>query len=186
MITHIPGQLWEISNYFDRDRFDQIKKHYRTTRMPLSMQYDNRVLSSWSESPELQDLVWVETPRIEDIVKRKLEPQVCYVSLDLSGSMIMMHRLHPDILVQVQVAMCDDTDPRMEFAYCINHDINQNSVLDYQPKSRITRHDVTMVPYSPNCASIFLNEERNFNGMLQKVPPNTFREVLVMSYCRAN
>jgi hypothetical protein len=182
---NVPDQLWTVKNFFSQDRFQEIRRLYRKTRVNMSMQYDDRILTSWSDSPDLQEVVRAEQSRMEEITKQKLEPQVAYVSVDLSGSSIMMHRLHQDIFVQTQIVMSDVADARMDFAFCINHQINQDSEIDYQPVTRITRHDVELVPYEPNTASVYLNHPRGFVGMLGVVPPNSVREVLILSYTRA-
>ena len=184
--TAIPGQLWTVKNYFSPDRFREIRNLYRKTRVNMSMTYDDRILTSWSDSPELQKIVRSEQGRIEEITRQKLEPQVAYASIDLSGSSIMMHRLHPDIFVQVQIAMSDAPDARMEFAFCVNAQINQYSEIDYQPLRMISRRDVELVPYEPNTASVYVNEPRGFCGMLGCVPANSVREVLILSYTREN
>jgi hypothetical protein len=184
--TNIPGQLWTVKNFFSADRFQEIRNLYRKTRINMSMTYDDRILTAWSDSPELQEITRSELARMEEITKQKLEPQVTYASIDLSGSAIMMHRLHPDIFVQVQVVMSDVADVRMEFAFCVNNEINQQSEIDYRPLRRISRHDVELVPYEPNVASVYVNDPRGFVGMLGQVPPNSVREVLVLSYTRLN
>ena len=183
--TLVTGQLWSVTDYFDSVRFQHIRNLYRKTRINMSMTYDDRILTAWSDSPELQEVVRIEQSRIEEITQRRLAPQVAYVSVDLSGSSIMMHRLHPDIFVQVQIAMCDTPDARMEFAFCTNNQINQDSEIDYRPLRSISRHDVELVPYAPNTASIYVNEPRGFCGMLGRVPANSVREVLILSYTRA-
>lgn len=181
----INQQLWGVNDFFSLDQFKEIKQQYRRNRTSFSMQYDDRLLTPWSDTPELQQIVANHTPSISQIVGRELAPQVCYVSIDLAGSSIMMHRLHPDILVQVQIGMGEDSDARMSFGFCNNNDVNANSVLDYQPIQKITRHDVDVVNYEPNLASIYVNDPRGFVGMMGVVPPNTVREVLILSYCRA-
>lgn len=186
-MTHcvVPGQLWLVQDYFSQQQFQALRNLYRKSRICMSMQYDDRILTSWSDSPQLQDIVRHEQSRIEHTVGQKLQPQVAYASIDLSGSMIMMHRLHPDIFVQVQIVMADAADARMDFAFCSNDQINSESQLDYQPMTRITGNDAKLAPYEPNSASVYVNEPRGFVGMLGQVPPNSVREVLVLSYCRA-
>jgi len=186
IMTAIPGQLWTVKNYFSPDRFREIRNFYRKTRINISMTYNDRILTSWSDSPELQEIVRSEQGRVEEITRQKLEPQVAYASIDLSGSSIMMHRLHPDIFVQVQIAMSDAPDVRMEFAFCVNNEINRDSEIDYQPLRTISRRDVELVPYEPNTASVYVNEPRGFCGMLGCVPANSVREVLILSYTREN
>jgi len=186
IVTAIPCQLWTVKNFFTAQRFHEIRNLYRKTRVNLSMTYDDRILTSWSDSPELQEVVRSEQARIEEITKQRLAPQVAYASIDLSGSSIMMHRLHPDIFVQVQIVMSDAPDVRMEFAFCVNAQINQDSEIDYQPLRPISRHDVELVPYEPNVASIYVNQPRGYCGMLSRVPSNSVREVLILSYTREN
>jgi hypothetical protein len=182
----IPNQLWTVDGYFLPERLVSIRNLYRKSRIPLSMQYDNRVLSDWSQSIELQNIVCEETQRVADTVKQHLAPQVAYVSLDLSGSSIMMHRLHPEIFVQCQIVLGDSTDANMDFAFCADHTINNQSALDYRPIRPITQNLVQTAPYAPNVASLYVNSPRGFVGMLGTVPANTVREVLVLSYTRAN
>ena len=177
-------QLWEVRGFFEHSQWQSIKQMYRKTRSPFAMQYDDRLLTPWSDTPELQKIVEENTDRVSDIVGQKLAPQVAYVSIDLAGSSIMMHRLHPDILVQVQIGMGEMSDSRMSFCFCNNSQVNSQSELDYQPNRRLTRHDVDVVNYEPNLASVYLNDPRGFVGMMSAVPPNTVREVLVLSYTR--
>lgn len=185
MITNrVSNQLYVVRDFFTPTRFESIKQQYRCQRTPFEMQYDNRLLTPWSNTPELQQIVIDELPVIQDIVGKPLAPQVAYVSIDLPSSGIMMHRLHPDIYVQVQICMGETTDPRMDFAFCNDAKINANSEIDYQPLRPITRRDTDIVEYSPNTASVYLNEPRSFVGMLRQVPNNTIREVLVLSYTR--
>jgi hypothetical protein len=72
----------------------------------------------------------------------------------------------------------------MAFCFCHDNQVNAESELDYQPMRRLTRHDVDVVNYEPNLASIYVNEPRGFCGMLSFVPANTVREVLVLSYTK--
>lgn len=183
-VYRINQQLWQIQSYFAKDRFQEIKQLYRKSRMPFSMQYDDRLLTPWSNSPELQDIVQQEQQRISSIIGQRISPQVAYISVDLPGSSIMMHRLHPDIYVQVQIVMAEESDSRMSFAFCHDRDVNDTSEIDYQPKRKLTRHDVDIVHYEPNTASIYVNDPRGFNGMIDRVPNNSIREVLVLSYTR--
>ena len=180
----VNSQLWLTDSFFSPERFAEIKNLYRNNRVPFTMQYDNRLLTPWDSTPELQEIVQQETEQISTIVGQPLLPQVAYVSIDLAGSSIMMHRLHPDIYVQVQITMGESTDSRMDFAFCHDREINQFSELDYQPNRRLTRHDVDLAHYQPNSASIYVNEPRGFVGMIGQVPQNTVREVLVLSYTR--
>jgi hypothetical protein len=180
----INHQLWQVQPYFAPERFQEIKQLYRKNRMAFSMQYDDRLLTPWSDSPELQDIVRQEQERISSIIKQNIQPQVAYISIDLPGSSIMMHRLHPDIYVQVQITMAEESNAMMSFAFCHDKEVNEQSKLDYQPIRKLGIHDVDIVHYEPNTASIYVNEPRGFNGMIHRVPNNSIREVLVLSYTR--
>lgn len=182
----VNSQLWLTDNFFTKERFQEIKNLYRNNRVPFTMQYDNRLLTPWDSTPELQEIVQQETDRISNLVERPLAPQVAYVSIDLAGSFIMMHRLHPDIYVQVQIVLGETADARMDFAFCHDPTVNQTSELDYRPNRRLTRHDVDIAHYQPNSASIYVNDPRGFVGMPGCVPENSVREVLVLSYTRLN
>jgi hypothetical protein len=183
--VRINQQLWTAKDFFEPDQWQSIKLAYRRSRVPFSMQYDDRLLTPWSDTPELQQIVEANTERVSQLVGLPLAPQVAYVSIDLAGSSIMMHRLHPDILVQVQIGMGEESDCRMAFCFCHDSQVNAESELDYQPLRRLTRHDVDVVNYEPNLASIYVNEPRGFCGMLSCVPGNIVREVLILSYTRA-
>ena len=180
----VNSQLWLIDRFFSPERFAEIKNLYRNNRVPFTMQYDNRLLTPWDSTPELQEIVQQQTEQISNIVGQPLLPQVAYVSIDLAGSSIMMHRLHPDIYVQVQIVLGETANAMMDFAFCHEAEVNQTSELDYQPNRRLTRHDVDIAHYQPNSASIYVNEPRGFVGMPGQVPDNTVREVLVLSYTR--
>lgn len=183
-LYRVNQQLWQVQPYFEQQRFQEIKNLYRKNRIPFSMQYDDRLLTPWNDSPELQDIVRQEQNKISEIIGQKINPQVAYISIDLPGSSIMMHRLHPDIFVQVQVVMSEVSDARMSFAFCHEREVNETSEIDYQPNRKLTRHDVDLVHYEPNNASIYVNDPRGFNGMIDRVPNNSIREVLVLSYTR--
>jgi len=184
-LEQINHQLWSVREFFEPGQWHSIKRSYRQSRVPFTMQYDDRLLTPWSDTPELQRLVEQNTSRISEIVRQALAPQVAYVSVDLAGSSIMMHRLHPDIFVQVQIGMGEMSDSRMGFCFCHDQAVNAQSELDYQPTRHLNRHDVDVVNYEPNLASIYLNDPRGFVGMLTSVPPNSVREVLILSYTRA-
>ena len=185
MIEQLSSQVWQVTDFFSRERFRYIKNLYRTSRQSFTMQYDNRILTPWSDSPELQSIVQEETDRVSSIVGQALAPQVGYISIDLAGTRLMMHRLHPDIYVQLNICMGEALDYKMGYSYCTDAEINERSEIDYQPIRTIRAADCVTTPYLPNLASVYLSEPRSFVGMLDLIPPNTVREVLVLSYTRA-
>jgi hypothetical protein len=180
--TQVSNQLWLVRDFFSTEQFNQIKQQYRQTRQEFTMQYDHRLLTPWSNSPDIQALCQEQTERISDIVKQSLLPQVGYISIDLAGSWIMMHRLHTDIKVQVQIPMCEQADTNMDFAFCNDAEVNSADSLDYQPVRRILPTMVDIAPYEPNVAGVYLSRPRSFVGMLGRVPNNSVREILVLSY----
>ena len=184
-VEQLSSQVWQATNFFDCERFQYIKNLYRNQRQVFTMQYDNRLLTPWSDSPELQAIVQEETERVSTIVRRALAPQVGYISIDLAGTRLMMHRLHPDIYVQLNICMGDAISYDMGYSYCTDDDINRNSEIDYQPIRPVNLQDCVTTHYVPNMASIYLSEPRSFVGMLKLIPANTVREVLVLSYTRA-
>lgn len=184
-VEKLSDQVWQVQNFFSKERFQYIRDSYRKSRQAFTMQYDNRILTPWSDSPELQAVVQEETERVSSIVGRALAPQVGYISIDLSGTRLMMHRLHPDIYVQLNICMGDVIDYNMGYSYCVDAEVNEKSEIDYQPCRTIYPHDCVTTHYIPNLASIYLSEPRSFVGMLNLIPANTVREVLVLSYTRA-
>lgn len=185
MTEQLSPQVWQVQNFFSKERFQYIRDSYRRSRQAFTMQYDNRILTPWADSPELQAVVQEETERVSGIVGRKLAPQVGYISIDLSGTRLMMHRLHPDIYVQLNICMGDTLNYNMGYSYCTDTIINETSEIDYQPNRPIQPQDCVTTPYLPNLASVYLSEPRSFVGMLNLIPANTVREVLVLSYTRA-
>lgn len=184
-VEQLNSQVWQVADFFSKEQFQYIRNSYRKSRQAFTMQYDNRILTPWADSPELQAVVQEETNRVSEIVGRKLAPQVGYISIDLSDTRLMMHRLHPDIYVQLNICMGDQVDYNMGYSYCVDAEINEKSEIDYQPNRRIYPHDCVTTPYVPNMASVYLSEPRSFVGMLNLIPANTVREVLVLSYTRA-
>lgn len=177
----VPNQYWTVDNFFEKQQFQQIKSIYRENRMPFQMVYDNRLLTDYNTTPELQELVAESTSMISDLVGAKLQPQVAYVSIDLPGSRIMMHRLHTDIAAQVQIPM-GEFHSDLGYSICTDSEINTASSEDYRPIRAITKANTVCAEYSANKANVFYNQPRAFVGMLEAVPNNHIREVLVMSY----
>lgn len=181
MITElVKKQFWTVENFLG-SRFNHVKSLYRDTQMAFSMVYNNRLLTDYNTTPELQDLVNEYETVISDITKTNLQAQVAYVSVDLPGSRIMMHRLHPNIVAQVQVPM-GTWHENLSYSMCVLDEINQAASEDYQPIKEITKKDTISADYKQDLANIFLNTPRAFVGMLETVPDNTIREVLVMSF----
>lgn len=177
----VPNQYWTIKDFFGREKLQQVKSLYRENRMAFNMVYDNRLLTDYNTTPELQEIVANYAPYISNLVGVELKPQVAYVSIDLPGSRIMMHRLHSDIAVQMQVPMGGFHD-YLGYSICTDAEINSAVGEDYRPVRAITKANTVTAEYYPDTANVFFNQPRAFVGMLDSVPANHIREVLVMSY----
>jgi len=179
----VPNQYWTIKDFFGREKLQQVKSLYRENRMQFSMVYDNRLLTDYNTTPELQEIVANHAPYISNLVGVEIKPQVSYVSIDLPGSRIMMHRLHTDITVQVQIPLGGFHD-YLGYSICTDDEINSAGSEDYRPVRPITKANTATAEYYPDTANVFFNQPRAFVGMLDSVPANHIREVLVMSYTR--
>jgi hypothetical protein len=107
---------------------------------------------------------------------------VAYVSLDLSGSQIMMHRLHPDIRCFVQVCMSDQEQPDLATHFCTDSQLNDQHPQDYENISCFRLDQLQAVSYRPNTAYVFLNQPRIFMGTRCLVPANTQRETFNLHF----
>lgn len=177
----VPNQYWTIQDFFGRDKLNLVKSMYRQNRSSFSMVYDNRLLTDYNNTPELQEILHQYTPYISSLVGVSLTPQVAYVSIDLPGSRIMMHRLHQDIAVQIQVPLGGFHD-YLGYSICTDQQINNADSNDYSPIRAITKFNSVTADYYPDKANVFYNNPRAFVGMIDSVPSNHIREVIVMSY----
>jgi hypothetical protein len=176
----IMPQVWEIEDFFDD--FDQLKQSYRGNQTVWRAEYPNRLLTPWDQSPNLQTRLRDLQPTIEHIVGQDLSPQVAYVSLDLSGSRIMMHRLHSDIRCFVQVCMADQEQPDLATHFCTDTQINSEYPQDYEDISCFQPDQLQSVRYRPNTAYVFLNQPRIFMGTRHLVPANAQRETVNLHF----
>jgi hypothetical protein len=176
----MPG-VWEIEDFFDD--FEQLKQSYRGNQTAWRAEYPNRLLTPWDQTPDLQSRMRALQPEIERIVSQALSPQVAYVSLDLSGCRIMMHRLHPDIRCFVQVCMADQEQPDLATHFCTDHAVNETHSQDYEDISCFRPEQLQAVSYRPNTAYVFLNQPRVFMGTRCVVPANTQRETFNLHFC---
>ena len=177
----VPNQYWTIKDFFGREKLQEVKSLYRKNRMMFNMVYDDRLLTDYNTTPELQEIVDNYAPYISNLVGVELKPQVAYISIDLPGSRIMMHRLHSDIAVQMQVPLGGFHD-YLGYSICTDTEINSADSEDYRPVRAITKSNTVTAEYYTDTANVFFNQPRAFVGMLDSVPKNHIREVLVMSY----
>lgn len=177
----VPNQYWAVENFFNENQFQDIKKLYRENRVQFTMTYDNRLLTDYNHTPELQEVARSYATFVSSVIGQDVNSQVAYISIDLPGSKIMMHRLHHDIVAQVQVPLGGYHD-YLGYSVCTDTAINEANSEDYLPINNINNSNSITANYYPNTANIFYNRPRAFVGMLEEVPKNHIREILVMSY----
>lgn len=179
----VPNQFWQVRDFFDHEQLQKTKSLYRETRMPFNMVYDNRLLTDYNTTPELQEIVASYAPWVSNLVGEPVDPQVAYISIDLPDSSIMMHRLHNDIVVQLQVCLGKYHD-LLGYSMCTDAGMNSAQCNDYNPTMKFNKANTATAEYYPGSANVFYNQPRAFVGMLDRVPANHIREVLVMSFQR--
>ena len=181
MNTHqVLDTVWEVDNFLPN--FQIIKDVYRSGKTPWQSEYSNRLLTPYSSTPDLQTQLQKLLPKIQNIVGQPLTTQVAYVSLDLSGSRIMMHRLHSDIRCFVQVCMSDIECSDLATHFCIDAEFNADHNQDYENIDRFQDKQLLAVSYKPNTAYIFLNQPRIFMGTKHAVPANIVRETFNLHF----
>ena len=172
--------VWEVDNFFSD--FQTIKDSYRSSKTPWHSEYNNRLLTQYSNTPDLQTQLGKILPAVQHIVGHLLITHIAYASLDLSGSQIMMHRLHPDIRCFVQVCMSDTECADLATHFCIDAEFNANHNQDYENIEHFRPEQLASVSYKPNTAYVFLNQPRIFMGTKHAVPANMVRETFNLHF----
>ena len=181
--TIIPNQLWQIRDFFPQEQYSFVRKLYRTAENNLlKMVYDNRLLTDWNETKELNDVCDVWAPYFSKLVGTELKPQVGYVDITLSHAKIMMHRIHPDIKLQVQIPLCTEATDTNQYAFCTEPEVNIRLGNDHKPSRTINTNECVYVPHEPRSAIVYRNDPRIFNGMMNSIPENSVRETLWLNY----
>jgi hypothetical protein len=179
----IPGQLWLIRDFLSHDKYTFVRNLYRKAENNrLKMLYDNRLLSDWSETTELNALCDSFTQQFIGLTETIVQPQVGYVSIELPHAHVMMHRIHTDIKIQVQIPLCTKSTESNSYAFCLAEDVNNTNSDDHQPYRAIQSEECVFVPHVPGSAIVYLNNPRIFNGMMNKIPENSVRETLWLNY----
>jgi hypothetical protein len=120
--------------------------------------------------------------QINQLTNHLVQQQVIYSSIDLSGSQIMMHRLHPDIRCFIQVFMGAEPAPEMSSVFCNNLTVNANHPKDYADISEFKPEDLVKIKYRPNEAWLMINQPRCFFGTAYEVAPNSVRETVNLHF----
>lgn len=181
--TIINDQLWQSYFFINIEQHTSIRNLYRVAENNLlKMQYDNRLQTDCL--PQLNSLCADFAPLISEIVGESLKPQVGWVCVDLPDAHIKMHRLHPDIHVQVQIPLTLNLTDALSYSFCTNAEINNTLSDDHQPFGTIEHIDCVHIKHMPRSAVIYKNSPRTFNGMLEPIPLDTVRETLWLNYTK--
>jgi hypothetical protein len=180
----IPDQLWLIRDFFPQEQYAFVRNLYRKAENnALKMIYDNRLLTDWSETREPNDICATWAPFFSELAGIELKPQVGYVDITLSHAKIMMHRIHSDIKLQVQIPLCTEAADTNQYAFCIEDAVNNvDGENDHSPVRNIEHDECLYVPHEPRSAIVYQNNPRIFNGMMNSIPENSIRETLWLNY----
>lgn len=179
-IESINSSLWVISNFFSN--FDEVRSSYRSAGQPWQTQYSDRLLTPWGSNALFESVLEKSVLPLSKLTQHDIDKQVCYASLDLGGSQIMMHRLHSDIRCFVQVCMGDDANTMLNSCFCIDNEFNATHPVDYVNIDELPQSKIIEIEYRPNTAWILSNSPRTFFGTRNKVPNTQIRETLNLHF----
>jgi hypothetical protein len=172
-VWHLPDFLLDI---------DSLRRSYRANQQPWRSEYPNRLLTPWGTNPKIESALAEAPKHIQQLTGRTVNTQVGYASLDLSGSRIMMHRLHSDIGAYIQVFTGEDPSPELCGMFCCDPDMNANHLQDYADISEFRPDQLVKIKYRPNDAWLMINEPRCFFGTAFTVAPNSVRETVCLHF----
>lgn len=172
--------VWRLPDFFLDP--ESVQRSYRSNQQAWTTQYPNRLLTPWGSNTVLESALIQAPDLIRQLTGHEVQPQVIYASLDLSGSQIMMHRLHPDIRCFVQVSMGQDPAPDISTVFCSNQTVNADHAADYADISEFVPTDLVKTPYRPNQAWLMINHPRTFFGTALPVAPNSVRETVNLHF----
>ena len=173
-------QVWHLPDFFLDAAV--VRRSYRSNQQPWKSEYPNRLLTPWGTNSEIDAALAAAPEHIRQLTGRNTRTQVGYASLDLSGSRIMMHRLHPDIGAYIQVFMGEDPAPEMCSVFCCDPEINANHAQDYADISEFRSDQLIKIKYRPNDAWLMINKPRCFFGTALTVAPNSVRESICLHF----
>jgi hypothetical protein len=172
--------VWRLPDFFlDHE---SVQRSYRSAEQPWTTQYPNRLLTPWSSNSLLEAALQQAPDLIQELTGHAVQSQVSYASLDLSGSKIMMHRLHPDIRCFIQVYMGEEPAPELSSVFCNNLTVNADHPTDYADISEFNPTDLVKIKYRPNEAWLMINQPRCFFGTAYEVAPNSVRETVNLHF----
>ena len=172
--------VWRLPDFFLD--FDSARRSYRSPEQKWTTQYPNRLLTPWGSNTTLEAALAQAPTQIKQLTAQAVQQQVIYSSLDLSGSQIMMHRLHPDIRCFIQVFMGAEPAPELSSVFCNNLTVNADHASDYADISEFKSEDLVKIKYRPNEAWLMINQPRCFFGTAYEVAPNSVRETVNLHF----
>ena len=172
--------VWRLPDFFTD--FESVRNSYRNPEQPWTTQYPNRLLTPWGSNATLESALSQAPELIKQLTAQAVQQQVIYSSVDLSGSKIMMHRLHPDIRCFIQVYMGTEPAPELSSVFCNNTTVNAEHPNDYADISEFNLADLVKIKYRPNEAWLMINQPRTFFGTAQAVAPNAVRETVNLHF----
>lgn len=172
--------LWVIPDFFSD--FNKVRSAYRSPGQGWKTEYPNRLLTPWGSNPFLESILETSLFQLSELIQTSVRKQVCYASLDLSESQIMMHRLHCNIKCFVQVFTGDINDNKLNSCFCIDDKLNHDHPDDYCNLADFPPGKIIEIDYVPNTAWVLLNSPRIFFGTRNSVPKNQIRETLNLHF----
>ena len=172
--------VWRLPDFFLD--FGSVQRSYRGPEQKWTTQYPNRLLTPWGSNTALESALSQAPALIKQLTGHAVQQQVIYSSIDLSGSQIMMHRLHPDIKCFIQVFMGTEPAPEMSSVFCNNLTVNAEHPADYADISEFRPEDLVKIKYRPNEAWLMINQPRTFFGTAYEVAPNSVRETVNLHF----
>ena len=172
--------VWRLPDFFLD--YESVRYSYRSPEQSWTTQYPNRLLTPWGSNALLESALAQAPAQINQLTNHLVQQQVIYSSIDLSGSQIMMHRLHPDIRCFIQVFMGAEPAPEMSSVFCNNLTVNANHPKDYADISEFKPEDLVKIKYRPNEAWLMINQPRCFFGTAHAVAPNAVRETVNLHF----
>jgi hypothetical protein len=172
--------VWRLPDFFLD--FESVRNSYRSPEQSWTTQYPNRLLTPWGSNATLESALAHAPDQIKQLTNHFVQQQVVYSSVDLSGSKIMMHRLHPDIRCFIQVYMGTEPAPELSSVFCNNLVVNSDHPEDYADISEFNPADLVKIKYRPNEAWLMINQPRCFFGTAHAVAPNAVRETVNLHF----
>jgi len=173
-------KVWHLPDFFVDVKL--VRESYRSPEQPWTTQYPNRLLTPWNSNNLLETALKQAPELIQQLTGHAVQPQVVYSSVDLSGSRIMMHRLHVEIACFIQVFMGESSSTDLDTVFCNNTSVNADYANDYADISEFDTADLTKLTYQPNHAWLMINQPRTFFGTELLVPPNSVRETVNLHF----